>query len=50
MMYLILNNIKLDKLKIKETTKIYEFFVHIFRLIKVNPRLDFEQKFSYTQI
>ncbi len=45
MMYFILNNIKLDKFKIRETTNIYEFFAHVFRLIKINPRLDSGQKF-----
>jgi hypothetical protein len=38
MMYLILNNIKIDKFLIRETTNIYEFFVHVFILIKINPR------------
>jgi hypothetical protein len=37
MIYLILNNTRLDKFKIKETTNIYEFFVHVFILIKINP-------------
>lgn len=50
MMYLILNNIRLDKFKIRETTNIYEFFAHVFKLIKINPRLDFGQKFSYRRI
>jgi hypothetical protein len=50
MMYLILNNIRLDKFKSRETTNIYEFFAHVFIFIKINPRLDFGGKFSYTQI
>jgi hypothetical protein len=49
-MYLILNNIRLDKFKTRETTNIYEFFVHVFIWIKINPRLKFEGNFSYTQI